>query len=129
MKRPATKRLERVALSRTAVETLGGGGEGAAARAQSRLEGAVRLYLHDKGTDRPAWPYPDFLRDAEHADAMEVEFRVDSALWRSFRAVAREQDVSVDRLAEHAAFYFAAELDAGRITQRILDDSEPDAEA
>lgn len=127
MKRPATKRLERVALSRTAVETLGGGGEGAAALARSRLEGAVRLYLRDKGSGRPAWPYPDFLRGAEHAAEVEVEFSVDPALWRSFKTAACKQDVSVDRLAEHAAYYYAAELDAGRITRRILED--PDQEA
>jgi hypothetical protein len=128
MKRPAARRLERVALSRSAAETLGGG-EGAGERAGSRLEGAVRLYLRDKGTGRPAWPYPGFLRGAEHAAEVEVELSVDPAIWRSFEAEAREQDVSVEQLAEHAAIYFAAELDAGRITQRILDDLDPDAGA
>jgi hypothetical protein len=121
-----TKRLERVALSRSAVETLGGD-EGAVARAGSRLEGALRLYLRDKGAGRPAWPYPGFLRGAEPAAEIEVEFRVDPELWRSFEAEAREQDVSVEQLAEHVAFYFAAEMDAGRMTQRILDDLGPDA--
>ena len=126
MKRPATKRLERIALSHSAAETLGGG-EGAAADAGSRLEGALRLYLHDKGAGRPAWPYPGFLRGAEHAAEVEVEFRVDPALWRSFEAEAREQDVSVEQLTEHVAYYFAAELDAGRMTQRVLDDLGSDA--
>jgi hypothetical protein len=121
-----TRRLERVALSHSAVETLGGGG-GEVARAGSRLEGAVRLYLRDKGTGRPAWPYPDFLRGAEPAAEVEVEFSVDPALWRSFEAEAHEQDVSVEQLAEHVAFYFAAELDAGRMTQRVLDDLGSDA--
>jgi hypothetical protein len=127
MKRPAPKRLERVALSRSAAGTLGGDGEGAVARAGSRLEGAVRVYLRDKDAGRPAWPYPGFLRGAESAAEVEVELSVDPALWRSFEAAAREQDVSVEQLAEHAAFYFAAELNAGRITQRILDDLGPDA--
>lgn len=128
MKRPAAKRLERVALSRSAAETLGGG-EGAVAGTGLGLEGAIRLYLRDKGSGRPAWPYPGFLRGAEHAAEVEVELSVDPALWRSFEAEAREQDVSVEQLAEHVAFYFAAELDAGRITQRILDDLGPDAGA
>ena len=38
------------------------------------------------------------------------------------------QEVTVEQLAEHAAFYFAAELDAGRVTERILDDLEPPSE-
>jgi hypothetical protein len=124
MKRPATSRPERIALSHSAVNALGG--EGTVA---SRLEGAVRLYLRDKGAGRPAWPYPGFLRGAESAAEVEVELTVDPALWRSFEAEAREQDVSVEQLAEHVAFYFAAELDAGRITQRILDDLGPEAGA
>jgi hypothetical protein len=126
MKRPATKRPERIALSRSAAETLGGG-EGAVSRVGPRLEGAVRLYLGDKGAGRPAWPYPAFLRGAESAAEVEVQFSIDPALWRSFEDEAREQDVTVAQLAEHAAFYFAAELDAGRITQRILEDLGPDA--
>jgi hypothetical protein len=125
MERPATKRRERVALSRSAAETLGGE-EGTVTAAGSRLEGAIRLYLRDKGAGRPAWPYPGFLRGAESAAEVEVEFSVDPLLWRSFEAEAREQDISVEQLAEHVAFYFAAELDAGRITQRILDDLGPD---
>jgi hypothetical protein len=39
-----------------------------------------------------------------------------------FEAEAGKQGVSAQQLLEHAAFYFAAELDAGRITRRILDD-------
>ncbi len=49
---------------------------------------------------------------------------MDSELWREFEEEAERQGVSVEQLAEHAAFYFAAELDAGRVTQRILDDLE-----
>ena len=45
-----------------------------------------------------------------------------SDLWKDFEGEATRQAVRVEQLAEHAAFYFAAEVDAGRITQRILDD-------
>jgi hypothetical protein len=38
------------------------------------------------------------------------------------RAEAARQQVSVTQLLEHAALYYAAELDAGRLTERILDE-------
>jgi hypothetical protein len=54
----------------------------------------------------------------------EFELDVKDDIWSSFEAEAGRQDVSSQQLLEHAAFYFVAELDAGRITQRILDDLE-----
>lgn len=90
--------------------------------APSRMEGALRCYLGDRGVDRPAWPYPGFLRGSEPQGDVEVELEVPGDLWRDFAEEASRQDVSIEQLAEHAAFYFAAELDAGRVTQRILDD-------
>jgi hypothetical protein len=49
---------------------------------------------------------------------------VASDLWSDLEQEALRQGVTVEQMAEHAAFYFAAELDAGRVTQRILDDLE-----
>ncbi|HEX6781202.1 MAG TPA: hypothetical protein VF125_04140 [Solirubrobacterales bacterium] len=53
-----------------------------------------------------------------------VELDVADDLWLEFGEEAAGQGVTVDQLAEHAAFYFAAEVDAGRVTDRILDDLE-----
>jgi len=53
-----------------------------------------------------------------------VELDVADDLWLEFGEEAASQGVTVDQLAEHAAFYFAAEVDAGRVTNRILDDLE-----
>jgi hypothetical protein len=86
------------------------------------LESAVRSYLGDRETDRPAWAYPGFLRGSESQQEVEIEVEVPADLWDAFAAEAAKQEVSVDQLAEHAAFYFAAELDAGRVTERILAD-------
>lgn len=111
-----------VTLSELALEALAG--EKDRATVPSRLESAVRCYLRDRGTDSPAWPFPDFLRGSEvQGDAM-VELDVADDLWLEFGEEAASQGVTVDQLAEHAAFYFAAEVDAGRVTNRILDDLE-----
>jgi hypothetical protein len=116
----AEKQQVTVGLSELAFEALTGDGDEAAAPA--RMESALRCYLGDRDTDRPAWPYPGFLRGSEPQRDVEVELEVVDDLWRSFAGEAAKQGVTVEQLAEHAAFYLAAELNAGRVTQRILDD-------
>jgi hypothetical protein len=117
------KRQVAVVLSRLAVEGLTGGGD---VPADVGLDGAIRCYLGDRDSARPAWPYPDFLRGSETEGDAAIELELDAGLWREFEQEAERQGVSVEQLAEHAAFYFAAELDAGRLTQRILDDLDSD---
>jgi hypothetical protein len=114
-----------VALSRLAFEALMTGEASSKVQSPVRMRSALRCYLEDKGTDRPAWPYPGFLRAAETQGDEQVELDVDEDLWRDFETEASAQEVSADQLAEHAAFYVAAEVNAGRLTQRILDDLEP----
>lgn len=120
--RSAGKRIVTVSLSQPAFEALTGE-EGSGSRGTpARTESAVRVYLSDKGADRPAWPYPGFLRGSETQEDVALELEVNPDLWLQFEGEAEKQGISAQQLLEHAAFYFAAELDAGRITQRILDD-------
>jgi hypothetical protein len=116
-----------LALSELAVEALTE--KGSEATGGTRLEVALRYYLSDKGTERAAWPYPGFLRGSETEEQVRVEVEVDASLWREFGEEAAAQGVTVEQLAEHAAFYFAAEVDAGRVTRRILADLEREAGA
>jgi hypothetical protein len=109
-----------VVVSELAFEALVG--EGAAASAPVKIDSVLRYYLGDRGTKRPAWPYPGFLRGSETRRDKQVALEADEGLWRDFSEEADKQGVTVEQLVEHAAFYFAAELDAGRVTQRILDD-------
>ncbi len=115
------KRRVTVVLSRLAFEGLTSGTE---APAPAAMASALRCYLGDRGLERPAWPYPDFLRGSETGKDAPLELEPDAELWLEFEKEAERQGVSVEQLAEHAAIYFAAELDAGRVTQRILDDLE-----
>jgi hypothetical protein len=83
----------------------------------------IRFYLREKGSGGTAWAYPDLLREGRPAEEVEVELDIEDSLWREVRAEATRQKVSVTQLLEHAALYYAAELDAGRLTERILDES------
>ena len=114
------KDLQVVAFSDLAAEALNGDA-GEVARG---MESALRCYLGDRDAGRPAWPYPSFLRGTEIQGDVRVEVGVPERLWTDFEAEATRQDVTLDQLAEHAAFYLAAEIEAGRVTQRILDDPE-----
>jgi hypothetical protein len=120
----STRSSVRLGLSKPAFDALAGKDESGSDRAVARMEAAARCYLSDKDSGRPAWPYPAFLRESEVQEDVRLEMNVDDELWGSFESEARAQGVSVQQLAEHAAFYLAAEIDAGRITQRILDDLE-----
>jgi hypothetical protein len=109
-----------LALSQFAFEALPSSGIDAGAPA--RIEAALRRYLGDKDASRPAWPYPGFLRGSETQRDVSIELEVATDLWRTFGEEAAKQGVSVEQLAEHAAFYLAAEIEAGRGTPRILDE-------
>ena len=125
-------RFVTVKLSQLASEALGTVSQvGTGQRPEAKMEIAIRFYLGDEGAGRPEWPYPAFLRGSEVREEVELKLGLETGLRRSFEAEADRQAISVAQLAEHAAFYLAAELDAGRITQRILDEldsSEGDAD-
>jgi hypothetical protein len=76
---------------------------------------------------RPGWKFPSFLRDRGPSEEVELELSVDDNLWDSLEEEARSQGVSVRQMLEHAVLYFAAELNAGRVTQRILVDREEES--
>lgn len=126
----SVKRSVTITLSRFAFEGLigqhGDGGKHSdrSAAAPDEMERAIRFYLGDRGCGRPAWPYPGFLRESEVQDDVALEASIDEELWRAFEAESGSQGVTVRQLSEHAAIYFVAEMDAGRITQRILADLE-----
>jgi hypothetical protein len=118
------KRSVNVRLSQLAFEALAGEEPSGSPRAPVRTESAIRIYLNDKGSERPAWPYPGFLKGSDTREDVELDLQIYPDLWLQFEAEGERQGVSTQQLLEHAAFYFAAELNAGRITQRILDDLE-----
>jgi hypothetical protein len=87
---------------------------------------ALRCYLHDRDIHRAGWSFPDLMRDLEPAERVEIEVEVDEETWSALGKEAARQGVSAERLLEHAMLYYAAEIDAGRLTERILDELDRD---
>lgn len=81
---------------------------------------AIRHYLADADSGRIAWPYPRSLAAAQGAKR-PVSVTVDGEAWRELGAEAKRQEVMPDQLVEHALLYLAADLDSGRLTERILE--------
>jgi hypothetical protein len=110
-------------LGEFAVEALAGEEGGSMAQIRKRAVQAIRYYLADRGSQRPEWPVPRFLPTHDGARSVELELQMEEDLWHSLEEEAERQHVPAERLVDHAAFYFAADLDAGRVTLRILDES------
>lgn len=86
---------------------------------------AIRVYLNDRGNAEPGWAYPALMREqGQLPGTTELELCVDDGLWRSLEEEAATQGVTSQQLLQHAVLYLTAEVDAGRITQRILEDLE-----
>jgi len=112
-----------VKLGHLASQALDGTSGGTDTRhVSSRASEAIRCYLGDKDGAGPGWSYPSFLDRRRSGEEVEFSLDIDDELWGSLEAEAGHQDVSVELLLEHAVLYFAAEVDAGRIAERILED-------
>lgn len=89
------------------------------------LPRAVRFYLDERDDGQPGWRYPSFLAaedgdgDGTAADGHEVS--LDEELWRELQAEAEAQRVAPEDLLQHAAFYYGAARDEGRLTERIAE--------
>jgi hypothetical protein len=117
VKRTVTVTLGAIASKILAVELLTRGSSSSAS-----AERAIRCYLNDRESPGPGWAYPSFLRGRRPVQGSEVELKLDAELWRSLSGEAMNQEVSAPQLLEHAILYFAAEENAGRVTERILED-------
>lgn len=114
--------MKTIRLSKFAFEAVAGEEESDSGHVPARMRRAVRLYLNDRDSGRPGWPFPPFLRDQEAAGDLVLELNIDEKLWRSLEEEAERQIVSMPQMIEHVALYFAAEVNSGRTAARILDD-------
>jgi hypothetical protein len=79
-----------------AAKALGGTSTEDSASLATSLDQVIRYYLADQKSGRGAWPYPGFLGD--------------------------DRGAATNQLLQHAALYFAADQDSGRLARRIVED-------
>jgi hypothetical protein len=87
---------------------------------------AIRYYLADEESARTAWRVPRF---GERTSGQDIGFEVDEATYAELEREAGRQEVTPERLAQHALIYFLADLESGRVAARLGDALGRDAEA
>jgi hypothetical protein len=84
---------------------------------------AIRFYFEERDGGEPGWRYPSFLDPGGGGkDGGGREVSIPDELWQQLRAEAERQEVSPENLLQHAAFYYGAARDEGRLTQRIAEE-------
>jgi hypothetical protein len=86
---------------------------------------ASLYYLADGHSDRPMWQVPRFAqsrRDGARVPAGDgLVIDLDEDTWQAVTAEAERQNVSPETLVKHAIAYFLADLDSGRLGDRLDD--------
>jgi hypothetical protein len=117
-----------VTLGQFAARALSASGEPDHARLERTLAQAIRYYLIDADARPPGWAYPTFLPADTGAGAAGPGFEVplERGAWDALCPEAERQGVEPGALLQHAALYFAAARDAGRLTGELLEALEKD---
>jgi len=76
---------------------------------------AISHYLSDRDSGRAAWRFPVAGRDRQEPEPV-LELSVADDDWNALEAEAKAQHVHTDRLLEHAALYYLADIASGRLT-------------
>jgi hypothetical protein len=82
------------------------------------VHAAMVYYFADRDSGRPGWRVPRFAAAPQNGNGVELELQNDE--WDTLAEEARRQDADEERLLEHLTLYYLADLEAGRITARIL---------
>lgn len=82
---------------------------------------AVHYYLSDRDSGRMALRVPQLSQEARRKPVLTLTLDLDPNTWLELEEEAERQQVTVERLLEHAIVYFLADLDAGRVERRMLE--------
>jgi hypothetical protein len=119
-----------VKLGALAVHSLAASDDPESERLSLLLPRAVRFYFEERDGGKPGWRYPGFLADGDGAeDSSGREVGLEDGVWRQLQAEAERQGVPAEELLQHAAFYYGAARDEGRLTQRIAEELRREEEA
>ena len=86
---------------------------------------AALYYLAVRGSDRSAIRIPRFARErGKHVGngRLDVTLELDEADWSALEVEAVHERVELERLIEHAALLFLADLESGRAAVRIAEE-------
>ena len=89
------------------------------------LARAASYFQSELPTARPGTRVLD-LGPTRGASARHLTMRLPRRHLDRLRAEADRQHVELDRLLEHAAIYYCADVDAGRVAERVAKEADED---
>jgi hypothetical protein len=81
---------------------------------------ACSYYESELGSGRTAMRAPRFAQPANQRESRTLELDMGAKTRRRLEQEAVRQGIGLERLFEHAAMLYLADVDAGRVTERIL---------
>lgn len=112
------KRSVSVRLSAFAIDALAGRSATGSNPASADVLRAIQFYLGQSRRQAPGWAYPAFMRGQSPGVSVEFDLDVDDVLWALLAREASKQEITVEQLLEHAAMYYAAQMDSGWTGER-----------
>jgi hypothetical protein len=88
---------------------------------------ACNYYVSELAAERMATVVPRFQRTPADGETRTLELELDDPCLPRLEQEAERQGVALERLCEHAALFFLADLDAGRVAERIIRRAGPGA--
>jgi hypothetical protein len=87
---------------------------------------AALYFLAQRGEERAAMTIPRFARGRpySHGRGLELALELHEEDWSTLEVEAVHQKVPLERLLEHAALLFLADIDAGRVAIRVVEQGE-----
>jgi hypothetical protein len=108
----------------------------AAVEAEARRQGldvatllarSAQYYILERASERLSARVPSFVQSdtaAEHGLPLRVTIDLGDGHWHQLDSAAAHEGLSVERLFEHAALLFLADLESGRVATRLLESAE-----
>ena len=81
---------------------------------------ACAYYKSELATKRTATLVPRFDQSAADRETRLLELELDAQSLRVLEQEAERQELELERLIEHAAIFYLADLDAGRVAERVI---------
>ena len=81
---------------------------------------ACAYYKSELATERTATLVPRFDQSAAERETRLLELELDAQSLRLLEQEAEDQELELERLIEHAAIFYLADLDAGRVAERVI---------
>jgi hypothetical protein len=81
---------------------------------------ALTYYVSELPSGRAATAVPRFRQAPANGDTRTIALDIDEGIAQQLEQEAERRGVALERVYEHAALFFLADLDAGRVAEQVV---------